>query len=102
MYNSYRERKVSTLEKYLQQVPYLSSNAVCNLLEKGNLHTSLKYMKWLAIIKPEKYVFVPYFKGPKHQTRSARIYNREALAEDEIILEQYVNIIKNRCYGGKL
>lgn len=59
-------------------------------------------MKRLAQQEPEEYVYIPYIKAPKNKKRMSRIYHRYALIEDDVLLEQYVKIIKNRCYGGIL
>lgn len=98
------EKNIEKLKFYLQQAPYLSTDAVCSLIRERGVgpRTATRIMRRLAQQEPEEYVYVPYIKAPKKQKRMSRIYHREALIEDDVLLEQYVKIIKNRCNGGIL
>lgn len=91
---------INRIKYFLNQAGYLSSKAVGSIIgEKSqNFPTAIRIMKKMAKDEPEKYIFLPYMK----YKIPCRIYRREALWEDEKMLNLFVSHLKNRCYGGRI
>ena len=97
--NNYDFKK-EKVKYFLNSAPYLSSRGVQSLIgeRSDNRKISLKIMRDLVQEKPSEFVFIPYWKGH----HSSMIIRREALIEREDILNHFVEVLKNRCYGGTL
>lgn len=97
--NSYNSKKEKV--KYsLNSAPYLSSKGVKSLIGERVKYKilSLKIMREIAQENPQEFVFIPYWRGH----HSSLIIHREVLIDNEDILNHFVEVLKNRCYGGTL
>ena len=99
--NSYDSLKEKV--KYsLKNVPYLSSQGIRSIIGEytDDGRRSLRIMKELAQEYPQEFLFLPYWRGH----HSSMIVHREVLIqeENEAILNHFVEVLKNRCYGGTL
>ena len=97
--NSYDSLKKKV--KYtLRNVPYLSTHGICSLIgeRSRDRRRSLRIMKELTQENPQEYLFIPYWRGH----HSSLIVHREILIKNEDILNHFVEVLKNRCYGGTL
>ena len=97
--NSYDSLKEKV--KYsLTNAPYISSKGIRALIGERSKYCrrSIQIMKELTQEYPQEYLFIPYWRG-HHPTI---IVHREVLIENETILNHFVEVLKNRCYGGTL
>lgn len=96
IYNSQKEK----VKYSLNFAPYLSTQGIRSIIGERtpDNRLSLKIMRELVQENPQEFLFLPYWRGH----HSSLIVHREVLIENEDILNHFVEVLKNRCYGGTL